>query len=215
MKSITSVLLFAGLASLTGALPAPAACTAQGSGGGSNENGVANKNCCTPLTVIFARGTSEIGNVGSVAGPPMFKALRSKLGADKVTIQGVEYPASAAGNAAMGAAGGPAMASMVKAALAQCPDTKVVLSGYSQGGMVVHNAFSAQGLTAAQVSGAVLFGDPFLKQKVGDLSSANVKQFCASGDPVCGGGANFMAHISYGSNANEAAAAAIQFAKLA
>lgn len=71
-------------------------CTAQGSGGGSTENGVADKNCCTDVTVVFARGTGETGNVGTISGPPTFKSLREKLGADKVTIQGVDYPADAA-----------------------------------------------------------------------------------------------------------------------
>ncbi|KAF2184855.1 carbohydrate esterase family 5 protein [Zopfia rhizophila CBS 207.26] len=182
-------------------------CTPQGNGGGSTENGVADKNCCTDLTVIFARGTGETGNMGTIAGPPMVKALRSKLGADRVTVQGVDYPASAAGNANLGASGGPAMAESVKAALSQCPSTKVVVSGYSQGGMVAHNAFSAQGLTASQVAGAVLFGDPLKSQKVGDLADSNVKQFCASGDLVCqgGGAAITPAHLTYGNNADEAA----------
>lgn len=71
-------------------------CTPQGNGGGSTENGVKDKNCCTDVTVIFARGTGETGNVGTVSGPPMFKSLRSKLGAGRVTVQGVDYPASAA-----------------------------------------------------------------------------------------------------------------------
>lgn len=70
-------------------------CASQGDGGGSTENGVADKNCCTDLTVVFARGTSEQGNVGTVSGPPMFKSLRAKLGVDRVTVQGVDYPASA------------------------------------------------------------------------------------------------------------------------
>ncbi|KAF2476177.1 cutinase-domain-containing protein [Lindgomyces ingoldianus] len=183
-------------------------CTPQGSGGGNTENGVADKNCCTDLTIVFARGTSEAGNVGTVAGPPMFKSLRSKLGANRVTIQGVNYPADAAGNINQGASGGPAMASSVKAALSQCPNTKVVVSGYSQGGMVVHNAFSAQGLTSTQVTAAVLFGDPMLRLgRVGDLSSTKVKEFCASGDAVCenGTGTITSAHLSYGKNADEAA----------
>jgi cutinase len=70
-------------------------CRPQNGGGLGSENGVTDKNCCTDLTVIFARGTGELGNVGTVTGPPMFKALRSKLGANNVTIQGVDYPASA------------------------------------------------------------------------------------------------------------------------
>jgi hypothetical protein len=47
------------------------------------------------MTVIFARGTGEPGNMGIISGPPMVKAIRSKLGADKVTVQGVDYAASA------------------------------------------------------------------------------------------------------------------------
>ena len=71
-------------------------CTPQGSGGGTTEDGVKNKNCCTDVTVIYARGTGESGNVGFVSGPPMFKSLRAKLGAARATVQGVDYPASVA-----------------------------------------------------------------------------------------------------------------------
>jgi cutinase len=74
--------------------PATTACTYEGSGGGDTENGVLNKSCCTDVTVVFARGTSETGNVGTVSGPPFLKSLRSKLGANRVTVQGVAYPAS-------------------------------------------------------------------------------------------------------------------------
>lgn len=80
----------------TGGGTVGADCTPQSSNGGSTENGVADKNCCTDVTVVFARGTGELGNVGTIAGPPMFESLRSKLGTDRVTVQGVDYPASAA-----------------------------------------------------------------------------------------------------------------------
>ncbi|KAF1831796.1 cutinase, partial [Decorospora gaudefroyi] len=179
----------------------------QSTNGGTTENGVTDKSCCTDMTVIFARGTGEGGNMGFVAGPPMVKAIRSKLGADRVTVQGVDYAASAAGNAAMGGDGGKVMASLVTQALSQCPDTKIILSGYSQGGMVVHNAFT-QGVSASQVSGAVLFGDPFKTQAVGDLPASSVKQFCGTSDFICGGGGDGGAtgsHISYGSSAEAAA----------
>jgi hypothetical protein len=71
-------------------------CKKAGAGGGATENGVVEKTCCADMTIIFARGTGEMGNVGSVSGPPMFRAIRSKLGADRVTVQGVDYAASAA-----------------------------------------------------------------------------------------------------------------------
>jgi predicted esterase len=105
------------------------------------------------------------------------------------------------GNAQLGAAGGPEMASLVEEALKNCPDTKVVLGGYSQGAMVVHNA--ARKLSAGQVVGAVTFGDPFKTQQPDNIE--NFKTWCATGDPVCLNGGNVIAHLSYGSNAAEAA----------
>lgn len=100
------------------------------------------------------------------------------------------------------------MAADVKMALAQCPNTKVVVSGYSQGGSVVHNAFSAQGLSSKQVAGAVVFGDPLLRNAIGNLPTRAVKEFCAAGDAVCerGTGVITSAHLSYGQNVDEAAA---------
>ena len=52
------------------------------------------------------------------------------------------------------------MASLAEQALKQCPTTKVVLSGYSQGGLVTHYAVQQGGLPAADVSAIVAFGDP-------------------------------------------------------
>ncbi|ODM21006.1 hypothetical protein SI65_04059 [Aspergillus cristatus] len=170
--------------------------------GGTTENGVTDNNGCQPLTFIFARGTTELGNMGSVVGPPVAKQLASQTN-NKVTVQGVDYPADAAGNASLGSSGGPKMASLVKQALKQCPNTKVVLGGYSQGSMVVHNA--ANSLSADQISAAVLFGDPFKAQSVGKLDDSKRKEYCAQGDPVCLNGGNIMAHLSYGKNAEEAA----------
>jgi cutinase len=50
---------------------------------------------CTEYTVIFARGTTEPGNVGILVGPPFFQALKSLVGSSALTIQGVnDYSAS-------------------------------------------------------------------------------------------------------------------------
>ncbi|KAJ5798379.1 uncharacterized protein N7503_007675 [Penicillium pulvis] len=168
----------------------------------STMNGVTDNTSCEPLTLIFARGTDETGNMGTVVGPPLATKLQS-LTDSKVTIQGVNYDASVAGDSTMGEDGGSDMATLVKTALSNCPDTKVVLGGYSEGAMVVHNAASS--LTAAQVAAAVLFGDPLKSESVGKLSTSDVKEFCATGDPVCENGENVMAHLSYGSDATEAA----------
>lgn len=103
----------------------------------------------------------------------------------------------------MGVDGSADMANLVKQAIKQCPHTKVVLGGYSEGAMVVHKAMSM--LSADQVAAAVLFGDPLKMQSVGKLSSNKVKEFCAIGDPVCENGANAMAHLTYGNDAGSAA----------
>ncbi|KAJ5509394.1 Cutinase [Penicillium freii] len=170
--------------------------------GSSTENGVTQNDGCKEYTFIFARGTTEMGNMGSVIGPPLAKQLNSLTG-DKVTVQGVDYPADAAGNAAMGGTGGPTMAKLVKQALSQCPKTKVLMGGYSQGAMVVHKA--ADTLTADQITAAVLFGDPLKTQGVGKVASDKVKEFCHQGDPVCLNGVNTMAHLTYGTDAEAAA----------
>jgi hypothetical protein len=49
------------------------------------------------MTVIFARGTTEPGNVGLLAGPPFFDALSTMVGEGQVAVQGVDYPASIEG----------------------------------------------------------------------------------------------------------------------
>lgn len=132
---------------------------ASGYTSGSTASDIDNNSGCTDLTVIFARGTSEGGNIGTVIGQPMFKQLLSDLGASRVTLQGVNYPADSAGNANCGAAGGAAMASEVKTILARCPNTKIALSGYSQGACVVHNAVQSQGVSASSIAAVALFGE--------------------------------------------------------
>lgn len=62
---------------------------------GITENCLTTNTGCQPLTFIFARGTGELGNMGTVVGPPVATALSSLTGG-KVTIQGVNYDASIA-----------------------------------------------------------------------------------------------------------------------
>lgn len=62
---------------------------------GDTENGLSGP--CKAFTVIFARGTTESGNVGTLAGPPFFEALASRVGPGNLAVQGVDYPASVAG----------------------------------------------------------------------------------------------------------------------
>lgn len=83
------------------------------------------------MTLIYARGTNEDGNVGTVAGPPWFTRLRAALGTSLINVQGVTYSATVAGYLAGGdAAGSTEMLRLINLASTQCPSTKIVLGGY-------------------------------------------------------------------------------------
>lgn len=101
------------------------------------------------------------------------------------------------------------MSQLAQQALTRCPSTKLALSGYSQGAMVVHNAASQPGFPAQSVSSVVLFGDPFNGQAVQGVDKSKVLEVCAQGDALCeGGGFGGItpAHLTYGDDAGEAAA---------
>ena len=50
---------------------------------------------CKPVTLLFARGTGEKGNIGQLVGPPFILALEKQYGNGNVAVQGVnDYPAA-------------------------------------------------------------------------------------------------------------------------
>jgi len=176
---------------------------------------------CKAVTVIFARGTTEPSTLGMVVGPGLNTALGKALNNDAV-VTGVAYAASAGGIATeIGGKGGAGTQAMVKAvtdALSSCPDTQIVLSGYSQGAMLVHNTMNNLDATqTAKVKAAVTFGDPFVGQAVKGVPDGAFKSFCASADTVCATGAgtspssggtksaSASGHLGYGSDTTTAA----------
>ena len=61
---------------------------------GVTSNDIVN-GICKPFTLIFARGTTESGNIGNIVGPPFVLALQNAFGASNVAVQGVNnYPAT-------------------------------------------------------------------------------------------------------------------------
>ncbi|KAH8816450.1 putative cutinase precursor [Xylogone sp. PMI_703] len=164
---------------------------------------------CKPYTVIFARGTTEPGNVGVLVGPPFFDALTSLVGASSVTIQGVNnYAATVSGYLEGGDPNGSAnMASQIKSALSSCPNTKLIVAGYSQGGQIVHNAISQlPAATASAISKVVIFGDPDESTAVANVDSSKILIVCHSGDNICvNGDLILVPHLTYGANAEQAA----------
>ncbi|KAK1992715.1 cutinase [Colletotrichum falcatum] len=175
------------------------------------SNQLVDGTACRPVTLIWARGTTQPGNTGEAGseGPTFFNALASMIGASNLAVQGVDYAANILGFLLGGDPNGTtAMVNLVARAVTQCPDTKIVLSGYSQGGQVVHN--TANKLTAAQIariSAVLIFGDPFDGQPVGLIPSSKVKIICHEGDNICDGGILITAdHRNYEEDAIPAAA---------
>ena len=180
-----------------------------GGAGSSTSNDLVN-GACKQVTFIFARGTSEAGNMGSVVGPPLADALKSAFGDDNVAVQGVDYAADASGAVTGSISPGQAdgakkMTQLAQQAASSCPTSKVVLSGYSQGAQQVHGALQDLG-AGNKVAAAVTFGDPLSSQPFQNINASQTKVFCADGDAVCNGTFNITpAHLSYGSDANDAA----------
>ncbi|KAK1055365.1 hypothetical protein LTR74_015742 [Friedmanniomyces endolithicus] len=176
--------------------------------GQNTENQLTDGTPCRAITILFARGTTESGNVGTLAGPPFFQAVVGKVGASKVAVQGVDYAADIAGFDEGGdPAGAATLAALVKRAQSQCPNTKLVVSGYSQGGQVVHKA--ALELSASQtafINSVVIFGDPDDGEPVGSVPSSKVLIICHVGDDICLHGDLILPpHLTYAANAQQAA----------
>lgn len=76
---------------------------------GDTYNQLTDGTACRPVTVIYARGTTQEGNVGSPdsEGPTFFNALAGRLGGvNRLAIQGVTYSANIFGFLAGGDSAG-------------------------------------------------------------------------------------------------------------
>jgi cutinase len=180
---------------------------------------------CADVEVVFARGTFEGPGVGAT-GQAFVDALSARVPGTTVSSYGVNYPASLDfGQAVDGIADAT---NRIQTIASQCPSTKIVLGGYSQGAAVAGYSTSSvvpagvalpAGLSgpmpasvASHIAAVALFGTPdpwFLGLAdrnappitIGDLYAAKTIQMCAVGDPVCfPGGLDRSAHSSYRSN---------------
>ena len=89
---------------------------------------------CPDIEVIFARGTNDAPGIGLV-GQAFVDALRSKVGDRSVGVYAVNYAATF--NFLRAAEGAADATNHAQVMATTCPNTKLVLGGFSQGAAVV------------------------------------------------------------------------------
>ncbi len=172
---------------------------------------------CPDVEVVFARGTTEDPGVGPT-GQAFVDALRPRLGARTMTVYPVDYPATIDFPTAID--GVRDASAHVEATAANCPNTKIVLGGFSQGaavaGFVTANVIpdgAPDGVpnpmppdVANHVAAVALFGKPnarFMRAihepqiDVGPAYAAKTIDLCVPDDFVCSNGQDFNAHMQY------------------
>jgi cutinase len=167
----------------------------------------ANAAPCPDVEVVFARGTNEPPGLGSVGGP-LVDDLRTRVAPRTVDGAAVDYPASNDFSNST-PAGIEAARSLIETIASSCPNTKMVLGGYSQGAAVIEGATNETSPQIAnRVAASALFGTPrtsFANMLAGrplpELApqyAANSIDQCNQADPICWeGGADMGAHVSY------------------
>ena len=168
---------------------------------------------CPDIEVVFARGTNDAPALGNV-GQAFTDALRQRVGGQTLTTYAVNYPADYDFlNAATGANDA---ADHIAGTVAQCPSTKIVLGGYSQGAAVVDmlagipplgNKIGEIGSAPPlppylddSVSAVAVFGNPSTKFSLpltNSMFGTRAIDLCKDGDPICSGGRNPFAHSDY------------------
>ena len=190
------------------------------------SNAAADDGSCAGVEVIFARGTLEPAGPGAT-GQAFADALTARLGGTAVDVYPVNYPASL--NFSQAADGVSDAANKVLNTVNTCPNTKIVLGGYSQGaaiaayittdsvppGYTLPNGISGPlpPSVAPHVAAVALFGKPsngFLNLvdhdappiSIGPLYANKTIDLCTPQDPVCSSGQGFSraAHSAYKTN---------------
>ncbi len=180
---------------------------------------------CPDVQVVFARGTFEPSGPGAI-GQAFTDALTDRLPGSSIDVYGVNYPASL--DFSRAADGVVDASSKVLDTAATCPNTKIVVGGYSQGAAIAAYITADSvppeyplppGIsgpmppsTARHVAAVTLFGKPSTRFldivdrgappiSVGHLYAGKTIDLCAPEDPVCASsGFSRAAHSAYRSN---------------
>jgi cutinase len=182
---------------------------------------------CPDVEVVFARGSGEPPGVGGVGGQ-FVDALRGQIGGRSLGVYPVNYQAStdfSSPDFPISVIDGIRDAgNHIESMAANCPKTREVLGGYSQGAAVagfVTSAAVPPGVPASMVpqpmpaevanhvAAVTLFGKPsgpWLQKYgapaivIGPLYQPKTLELCAPGDGICGDGSDAIAHATYAVN---------------
>lgn len=170
---------------------------------------------CADVDVSWARGT--VGNANTqLGGQGFIDLVRAKAGGRSVSQYIVSYPASF-DFATSAPAGAADAAAHVQWMADNCPATKLVLSGLSQGAGVIslitanpgplgkYTAMPMAPQLADHVAAVAVFGNPIRKftpgggplNEISALYGAKTIDLCADNDVFCSRGLNLAAHFSY------------------
>jgi cutinase len=181
--------------------------------------GTASAEDCPDIEVVFARGTNDAPGLGNV-GDAFVGALRGKVGGRSVGAYAVNYPANYDFLAA--ADGANDASAHIQYMVNTCPNTRLVLGGYSQGAAVI-DVISAVPMPVLgfnnplppdapdHVAAVAAFGNPSAKLglplTVSPVWGGRAIDLCNGGDPICQtDGQNLAAHRAYvGGPTNQAA----------
>ena len=172
---------------------------------------------CPDVEVVFARGTTEDPGVGPT-GQAFVDSLRARVGTKSIGVYPVNYPATTDFPTAID--GIRDASAHVRSTAASCPNTRMVLGGYSQGaavmGFVTDNVIpdgAPEGVpnpmppdVANHVAAVALFGKPndlFMRVigqppvNVGPLYADKTIDLCVPADPICSAGTDLNVHMQY------------------
>jgi cutinase len=165
---------------------------------------------CPNVQVVFARGTGEPAGLGRV-GQAFADSLRPTLGGKSMAVYAVDYPASY--NFLRATDGANDASAFVQNITTTCPDTRIVLGGYSQGAAII-DLITMGGRpmfgfanpmpddVARHVAAVAVFGNPSNRvagplSVISPLYGYKTIDLCNGDDPVCSTGNDRAAHSLY------------------
>jgi cutinase len=165
---------------------------------------------CPDVQVFFGRGTDEPPGLGQV-GDVFVQNLRDRTGRD-IAASGVNYPA----HQDIGP-GVNDLTAQLNSFAGRCPNTRIVVGGYSLGAAVANQVLNDQLAPGVddRIAAVVLFGNASRLLNVpltpGPQFAGRFIDMCNPGDPICSGGPFAPSHLQLAYVAGGGVNAAVDF----